>query len=76
MDIWEVQRARTKRFPRDRIAFWKSAAKEDMKNFRKWRRGSMSLDTLRKAVAEANFLSEVTEEQIITELKMTGWWAE
>lgn len=75
-DIDKEQRDRTARFPIDRIAFKKgdwNAAVDDQREFNRFMQGEISMDTLRRLVKENNHLPYVTEQQMLNELKETGW---
>lgn len=76
--IDEKQLERMSKFPRNRIAFLSSsrAVQEDVKNFRLWTKGMMNLEELCIATARSNRLPRVTVEQMVTELKETGWWVD
>lgn len=76
--IDEMQLKRMERFPKNRIAFWNSnnAIQEDIKNFRLWTKGMINLDALCRYTARSNHLPKVTEEQMVNELKITGWWVD
>lgn len=76
--IDEEQKKRMSKFPRNRIAFWNSnaAVQEDIKNFRLWTKGMLNLEALCRCTARSNHLPRVTEEQMVNELKITGWWVD
>ena len=73
--VEDMQLDRMLKFPRDRIAFMKSnnAVQEDLKNFKLWAKGYIDLKALCQATARVNHLPRVSEEQMINELKITGW---
>lgn len=75
-DIFREQEERTARFPSHKIAFQKgdwNVAVDDQREFDRYRHGEISLQTLCKLVKENNHLPYVTEQQMINELKETGW---
>lgn len=75
-DISKEQEERAARFPPDRIAFkrgdW-NVAVDDQIEFRRFKHGEISLDTLRRLIGQNNHLPEITREQMLNELKETGW---
>ena len=76
--VEDIQLDRMLKFPRDRIAFWNAnaAVQEDLKNFKLWAKGYIDLQALCRATARVNHLPRVTEEQMVNELKLTGWWVD
>lgn len=75
-DIFREQEERTARFPANRIAFQKgdwNVAVDDQREFRRYRHGEISLDTLRRLIMENNHLPYISREQMLNELKETGW---
>ena len=75
-DINKEQEERAARFPANRIAFQKgdrNAAVDDQREFNRFMQGEISMDTLRRLVKENNHLPYVTEQQMLNELKETGW---
>lgn len=84
----QINRARQEKrqrnkFPPDRIAFRLEAVTEDMKNFKLYNEGSITLRELCRCVAKSNLLDElfpegIPEEMMLNELRLTGWdrrWA-
>lgn len=76
--IDDKQMERMMKFPRNRIAFLQSskAVQEDLRNFKLWTKGLLNMEALCIATARSNHLPRVTEEQMVNELKLTGWWVE
>lgn len=75
-DIKKEQEERAARFPANKIAFQKgdwNAAVDDQREFRRFLHGEISIDTLRRLVMENNHLPFITREQMLNELKETGW---
>ena len=73
--IREEQAERWKKFPPDRICFAHSieSAHADMQCFRAYMAGQMPMRMLCAAVKQNNYLPEVTETQMLNELKIIGW---
>ena len=73
--IREKQQMRQKSFPPDRICFaqHQSAADEDSRAMRQFIHGEISMPRLCRVIAKNNYLDYVTEEQMLNELKITGW---
>lgn len=73
--IKEEQEERRKKFPPDRICFAHSieSAHADMQCIKSYMAGQMPIRMLCAAVRQNNYLPEVTETQMLNELKIIGW---
>ena len=73
--IRETQQLRQKKFPSDRICFaqHQSAADADARAMRQFIHGEISMPRLCREIAKNNYIDFVTEEQMVNELKITGW---
>lgn len=73
--IKAVQAERAAKFPPDRIAFHHSefTATEDALNMRRCAKGEITVQMLCRLLERSNYLDDVTEEQAINEMKITGW---
>lgn len=70
------QRLRQLNYPKDRICFLSNAtaAKNDVTIFNKYINYEISKGQAMKEIASNNYLSEITEEQFITELILLGYY--
>lgn len=73
--VFKRQAERQKKYPKDRICFHPSeyVANRDIKNFRAFYHGDISIYDLCRITADSNYLRYVNETQMINELKMIGW---
>lgn len=75
--LYEEQSERWKQYPPNRICFYGSeaSANNDMENFKLFRDGQIDMEQLRRRTARGNFLplEAVTEENLMYEMKVTGW---
>lgn len=71
--IRSAQKERALSFPKDRIPFYWRAAAEDQRTFMAIIERRMTLSEGCAAIARANFLDYVSEDQLINEMKICGW---
>lgn len=75
-EIWDSQKLRAAKFPKDRIAFMRgveSIATKDAAVFQRYKSGVTPLFLARLEIAKNNYLWDVTEEQFLNEFKLCGY---
>lgn len=72
---YDEQELRLSYFPKDRIPFWSSqtSASEDVKVFKDYHDGKITLGVAKERIARNNYLYTITDEQFFGEYHNLGW---
>lgn len=74
-DLWNYQADRQMKYPEDRICFLDSrqAAERDKSVMIAYAGGKILKSTAQKKLAESNYLDEISDIQLETEMKLLGY---